>query len=55
MFFRANRQFIINIDSVQQISNYFNGKLKLELIKNPDVEVIVSREKASALKSWMDY
>ncbi|ASK29262.1 DNA-binding response regulator [Chryseobacterium sp. T16E-39] len=55
MFFRANRQFIINIDSVQQISNYFNGKLKLELIKHPDVEVIVSREKASALKSWMDY
>lgn len=55
MFFRANRQFIINIDSVQQISNYFNGKLKLELIKHPDIEVIVSREKASALKAWMDY
>lgn len=55
LFFRANRQFIINIDSVQQISNYFNGKLKLELVKHPDVEVIVSREKASALKSWMDY
>ncbi|WP_326983886.1 LytTR family DNA-binding domain-containing protein [Chryseobacterium sp. MYb264] len=54
-FFRANRQFIIHIDSVKQVFNHFNGKLKLELIKNPEMEVIVSREKASALKSWMDY
>lgn len=54
-FFRANRQFIIHIDSVKQIFNHFNGKLKLELRKQPDLEVIVSREKASVFKSWMDY
>lgn len=54
-FFRANRQFIIHIDSVKQVFNHFNGKLKLELIKNSEMEVIVSREKASALKAWMDY
>ncbi|MEJ5103312.1 LytR/AlgR family response regulator transcription factor [Chryseobacterium sp. MYb328] len=54
-FFRANRQFIIHIDSVKQIFNHFNGKLKLELRKQPEMEVIVSREKASVFKSWMDY
>ncbi|SIS93346.1 two component transcriptional regulator, LytTR family [Chryseobacterium ureilyticum] len=54
-FFRANRQFIIHIDSVKQIYNHFNGKLKLELRKQPEMEVIVSREKASIFKSWMDY
>lgn len=54
-FFRANRQFIIHIDSVKQILNHFNGKLKLELRKHPEMEVIVSREKASVFKSWMDY
>ncbi|WP_330744840.1 LytR/AlgR family response regulator transcription factor [Chryseobacterium sp. CP-77] len=54
-FFRANRQFIIHINSVKQILNHFNGKLKLELRKQPDMEVIVSREKASIFKSWMDY
>lgn len=54
-FFRANRQFIIHIDSVKQIFNHFNGKLKLELRKQPSMEVIVSREKASVFKSWMDY
>ncbi|OCA69433.1 DNA-binding response regulator [Chryseobacterium artocarpi] len=54
-FFRANRQFIIHIDAVKQIYNHFNGKLKLELRKQPEMEVIVSREKASIFKSWMDY
>ncbi|WP_333661301.1 LytTR family DNA-binding domain-containing protein [Chishuiella changwenlii] len=54
-FFRANRQFIVHIDSVKQISNYFNGKLKVELKKAPEMEVIVSREKSSLFKSWMDY
>ncbi|THV60600.1 LytR/AlgR family response regulator transcription factor [Chryseobacterium candidae] len=54
-FFRANRQFIIHINSVKQIFNHFNGKLKLELRKHPEMEVIVSREKASIFKSWMDY
>lgn len=54
-FFRANRQFIIHIDAVKQIFNHFNGKLKLELRKQPEIEVVVSREKASAFKSWLDY
>lgn len=54
-FFRANRQFILHIDSIKQIHNHFNGKLKIELRKYPDIEVIVSREKASALKIWMDF
>lgn len=54
-FFRANRQFIIHIDVVRNVLNHFNGKLKLELKKHPGIEVIVSREKAAAFKSWMDY
>lgn len=54
-FFRANRQFIIHIDSVRQVHNYFNGKLKVELRSEPDLEILVSREKANLLKSWLDY
>ncbi|SDD13504.1 LytR/AlgR family response regulator transcription factor [Pedobacter soli] len=54
-FFRANRQFIINIDAVQNIHNYFNGKLKIKLKHNPEAEVIVSREKAQQFRNWMDY
>ncbi|ACT92064.1 LytR/AlgR family response regulator transcription factor [Dyadobacter fermentans] len=54
-FLRVNRQFIIHIDSITHIHNHFNGKLKIELRKSADVEIIVSREKAASIKSWMDF
>jgi DNA-binding LytR/AlgR family response regulator len=52
-FQRANRAFIISIKSVQQISNYANGKLKLDLMPPSKKEVLVSREKTSDFKVWM--
>ncbi|WP_128543539.1 LytR/AlgR family response regulator transcription factor [Larkinella soli] len=52
-FFRANRQFIVDINSVQQIHPYFNNKLKLTLKPNPEDEVLVSRERATEFKKWM--
>ncbi|MFD1605460.1 LytR/AlgR family response regulator transcription factor [Flavobacterium artemisiae] len=54
IFFRANRQFFIRAESIKSISNYFNSKLKIELKRAPQHEVIISREKASLFKSWMD-
>lgn len=54
-FFRANRQIIIHIDAIQQVHNYFNGKLKIDIAQNPEIEVIISRDKAGLFKSWMDY
>lgn len=53
VFFRANRQCIIHVNAIAQLHNHFNGKLKVAL-RNSDIEVIVSREKAAALKQWMD-
>ncbi|WP_316734945.1 LytTR family DNA-binding domain-containing protein [Pedobacter aquatilis] len=52
LFFRANRQFIIHVNAVKQLLNYFNGKLKV-LLKDKDVEVIVSRDKSAGLKEWL--
>lgn len=52
-FFRANRQFIVDINTVQQIHPYFNNKLKLTLKPAPDEEVLVSRERATDFKKWM--
>lgn len=54
-FFRANRQYIIQVDAIKQIHNYFNGKLKVELLKSADIEIIISRGKAQAFKNWMDF
>ncbi|WP_420149696.1 LytR/AlgR family response regulator transcription factor [Spirosoma sp.] len=52
-FFRANRQFIVDIGAVQQIHPHFNNKLKLTLKPASEHEVLVSRERATDFKKWM--
>jgi DNA-binding LytR/AlgR family response regulator len=52
-FFRISRQFILEVRSVTQIHNHFNGKLKLDLRPSIDKEVTVSRERVSDFKDWM--
>jgi two-component system LytT family response regulator len=54
MFFRANRQYIIHVDSIQYISNYFNGKLKVILSHSEQTEIIISKEKAKLFKEWLN-
>jgi DNA-binding LytR/AlgR family response regulator len=53
-FFRLNRQFIARIGAIQKIHSYFNGKLKVELRPQTSQEVVVSREKASSFKAWLE-
>ncbi|SKB82541.1 LytR/AlgR family response regulator transcription factor [Dyadobacter psychrophilus] len=53
-FFRLNRQFIASVSAIQKIHTYFNGKLKIQLRPETAQEVIVSREKAPAFKSWLE-
>ncbi len=54
LFFRANRQYIISIDAIKKVHNYFNFKLKVEISPHPKAEVIISRAKVSTFKSWMN-
>ncbi|UYZ63527.1 LytR/AlgR family response regulator transcription factor [Hymenobacter weizhouensis] len=53
-FFRLNRQFLAQLPAVQRLHPHFNGKLKLDLHPAPTDEVLVSREKATALKQWLE-
>lgn len=54
IFFRINRQFIINIDAIKKITTYYNSRLLLQL--NPDVntDVVISRERVPEFKSWLE-
>jgi len=54
LFFRVNRQFILSSDSIRRVHNYFNFKLKIEIIPDPKLEIIVSRAKTIAFKAWMN-
>ena len=53
LFFRANRQFIIQKKFVTNAELYFNNRLIVHLsIKTPE-KIIVSREKANIFKDWL--
>ena len=54
LFFRVNRQFILAADTIRKVHNYFNFKLKVELKMDPKLNIVVSRSKTSAFKSWMN-
>ena len=53
-FFRANRQFIITFESVDEIHPYFKGRVKINLKHQPDEEIIISAEKSPEFKKWLD-
>ncbi|WP_221393412.1 LytTR family DNA-binding domain-containing protein [Dyadobacter sp. NIV53] len=53
-FFRANRQFIINIEAVHGIRLHENQKLTVALRSPLKIELDISREKAPAFKKWFD-
>ncbi|KAA0129316.1 response regulator [Chryseobacterium sp. SN22] len=53
-FFRVNRQYILNINSIDSIHKYFNDKLKIVLKRNRQAEVMVSRIRIPQFKLWLD-
>ena len=53
-FFRANRQYIVGIDSIERINFLFSSKLSIKLKDYPQVDIVVSKEKAAQLKEWID-
>jgi two-component system, LytTR family, response regulator LytT len=53
LFYRANRQYLINRQAVQTVTHHFNGKLLASLQPAPAEPVIISRDKASNFKSWL--
>lgn len=50
-FFRANRKFIINLQWISSIENWFNGGLQVELREGEKVEI--SRRQAIRFKEMM--
>ena len=53
-FFRVNRKLLVALSSINQIHTYFNGRLLLKLNPAMIEEVVVSRDRVSDFKRWMD-
>ena len=52
-FYRANRQFIISKNAIENIAIYFNGRLIVNILPKPDEKIIVSKAKATDFKNWL--
>jgi two-component system, LytTR family, response regulator LytT len=55
LFFRVNRQFIVNRNSVQRVWGIENSKMMVKL-KEPhqNIEIDMSRQKAPVFKKWLE-
>lgn len=54
IFFKANRQFIINRDSILNIEHYFTRRLVVKLNQATPEAVIISKVKASDFLKWIE-
>jgi DNA-binding LytR/AlgR family response regulator len=53
-FFRINRKHLVAINAIKDIISYSNSRLKVVLEKPFEDELIVSREKVSTFKLWLE-
>ncbi len=53
IFFRINRRYLIDIESIKDIVSYSNSRLKVSLKKNVEDDIIVSRDRVQDFKTWL--
>jgi DNA-binding LytR/AlgR family response regulator len=54
MFFRANRQYLINIEYIRSYKSYERVKLQVDLsIENCNHSIIISQETAPVFRKWI--
>lgn len=53
-FFRINRKFMVSVNAVKEIHSYFNSRLLLKLSPQQNEQIIVSRERTTNFKRWLD-
>jgi DNA-binding LytR/AlgR family response regulator len=53
-FFRINRNCIVNINAIRDIISYSSSRLNLKVDNQPIDELIVSKDKVSEFKKWID-
>jgi len=54
LFFRANRQFIVNRVAITEVNFYFNGRLSLKMTPESPERILVSKARVPELKKWME-
>jgi DNA-binding LytR/AlgR family response regulator len=53
-FYRVNRSIIINLESLQEIRPYHNGRLVLGMNSKCEEAIIVARDRVNNFKNWIN-
>lgn len=53
-FFRINRQYLIRLAAIESMHNYSGSRIKIVLQNVEDSDILVSRDKTSEFKLWLD-
>ena len=53
VFFRANKQFIINRNQIADITVWFDNRLRLRLTAETPEDIYIAKNRASEFKSWL--
>ncbi len=56
LFFRANRQNIINVNAIDKVINLWNRKIQVKLKFKVPIEepILISKEKMTRFKNWLN-
>ncbi|MEB2783494.1 LytR/AlgR family response regulator transcription factor [Algoriphagus persicinus] len=54
-FFRLNRKYLCSMEAIDGIFSYSNSRLKVTLKNCADQDILISREKVSDFKKWLDH
>ncbi|MDP4710040.1 MAG: LytTR family DNA-binding domain-containing protein [Saprospiraceae bacterium] len=54
LFFRVNRQYLIQRAAIKSLQTYFNGRLVVHLKPQEKDKIVVSKANASRLKAWLE-
>lgn len=54
LFFRINRNFLVNIHFINEMVSYSSSRLKLKVENFSSDDLIVSRDKVADFKRWLD-
>jgi DNA-binding LytR/AlgR family response regulator len=53
-FFRINRQYLIRYEAIEEVRSYSASRYKITLRHCADGDVLISRDRTSSFKEWLD-
>lgn len=53
-FFRINRKYLIRLEAIEDMRSYSGSRIKLKIKGSDDDDILVSRDKTSDFKLWLD-